>query len=33
MTLQEFIKSNDNRGFVEEKVKAMRFHVALCELQ
>ena len=32
MTLQEFIASHDNRGFVEEKVKAMRFHVELCEL-
>ena len=32
MTLKEFIKSHDNRGFVEEKVEAMRFHVELCEL-
>lgn len=32
MTLKEFIKSHDNRGFVEEKVEAMRFHVELCEI-
>lgn len=31
MTLQEFITTNDSKGFVKEKSAAMRFHVELCK--